>query len=45
MTTNFYFIGPNIPVIKHWYNEIELCVKYYVSNNKKKNEFLELVKS
>lgn len=39
MRTNFCFIGPNIPVIKHWYNAIELCIQYYVSNNEEKVEF------
>lgn len=33
-------IGSGIPVTKHWYDVIELCVKSYVSNNEREIAFV-----
>lgn len=40
MRPNLCHIGPSIPVTKHWYNVIELCVKNDVSNKEKAIEFV-----
>lgn len=40
MKPNICHIGSSIPVTKYWYNVIELCVKYYVSNNEKATLFV-----